>query len=162
MAQIITFILFGGFGLVMLYVGLTQAQQQRRLLRNAQPIQATITHSEVRSHTSSDTDRRTTGVGSNTSTTTHRPDIRFRYSFAGTDYESDLLRPTAIVRSYGSHAAAAAELVPYPLRAVVSAHIDPTSPAKAFLLAESSNAPLVFILIGFALPPLAWFVGSLI
>ena len=44
----------------------------------------------------------------------------------------------------------------------VSAHIDPTSPDKAFLLAESSNAPLVFILIGFALPPLAWFVGSLI
>ena len=43
MARIITFVIFGGFGFVMLYVGVTQFFMQRR-----------------------------------TSTTTHRPDVKFR------------------------------------------------------------------------------------
>ena len=162
MAQIITFILFGGLGIVMLYVGLVQSRAQRRRIRNAQPIQVTITHSQVRSSTSANTSRRVSGVGSNTGTISHRPDVRFRYSFAGNTYESDLLRPTAIARSHASHAAAAAELSPFPVNTLVNAYIDPVEPAKAFLLADPSNAPFVFIVLGFSLPPLAWFLGSLI
>ena len=71
MARIITFIIFGGFGFVLLYVGVTQYFQQRRLLANAERVDARIVHSEVFTSTSADTDRRPLR---STSTTTHRPD----------------------------------------------------------------------------------------
>lgn len=90
MAQIITFLIFGGFGFVMLYVGVTQFFMQRRLLANAKRVSAVIVHSEVFSSTSSDTDPRPLR---STSTTTHRPDVRFRYLVGEREYESDLLHP---------------------------------------------------------------------
>lgn len=157
MARIVTFVIFGGFGLVLLYVGLTQLVTQRRLLTNAKRVDARIVHSEVFSSTSSDTDRRT--LRSN-STTTYRPDVRFRYQVAGTDYESDLLYPNIIVRTYVSREAAAEELRPFPLEATVSAYVDPSLPDKAYLIATAGGGPMVFIIIGVLLPPLAWFVGK--
>ena len=86
MARIITFVIFGGFGFVMLYVGVTQFFMQRRLLANAQRVDARIIHSEVFTSTSADTDPRPLR---STSTTTHRPDVKFRYQVAGAEYESD-------------------------------------------------------------------------
>ena len=41
MAQWITFLIFGGFGVMFLYVGITQFIQQRRNLADARPIEAT-------------------------------------------------------------------------------------------------------------------------
>jgi Protein of unknown function (DUF3592) len=80
MARIIVFIIFGGFGLVMLYVGVTQMVTQRRLLANAERVDAVIVHSDVFSSTSSDDDSRPLR---STSTTTHRPDVKFRYRVKG-------------------------------------------------------------------------------
>ena len=159
MARIIATVLFGGFGLVMLYVGLTQLVRQRRLIANAERVDAEIVHSEVFSSTSPDTDRR---VSRSSSTTTHRPDVRFRYRVGVTEYESDLLYPTIIVRTYASRESAAEELVPFPLHARVRAYVDPSLPDKAFLIASAGSGPLVFVVIGLLLPPLAWFVGAYI
>ena len=157
MAQIIVFIIFGGFGFVMLYVGVTQFFRQRRLLRRAQPVNATIIKSEVFSSQSADTDSR---LDRNTSTTTHRPEVRFRYLVNGQTYESDLLHPNIIVVTYASREAAAEALAPFPLEAKVSAFVDPSMPDRAFLIAEAGAGPIVFIIIGILLPPLAWFVGK--
>ena len=157
MARIVTFIIFGGFGLVMLYVGVTQLFQQRRSLTNAERVDAVIFHSEVLTSTSADTDGR---LGRSNSTTSHRPDVRFRYVVSGQTYESDLLRPTIIVQGYASRESAAEELVPFPLHAKVRAYVDPSHPEQAFLIADASKGPLVFIIIGLLLPPLAWFVGK--
>ena len=157
MARIIVTIIFGGFGLVLAFVGIRQFFMQRRLLTNAQPVDAVIVHSEVFSSTSSDTDRRP--LRSN-STTTHRPDVRFRYRIGAKDYESDLLYPTIIVQGYASRESAALELAPFPLHATVRAHVDPTLPDKAYLIAASTKGPIVFIILGLALPPIAWFVGK--
>jgi hypothetical protein len=157
MARIIVFVIFGGFGLVMLYVGLTQLVTQRRLLTNAERVDAVIVHSEVFSSTSSDTDPRPLR---STSTTTHRPDVRFRYRVGGEEYESDLMYPTIIMRTYASREAAAEALVPFPLEARIRAYVDPSLPEKAYLIASAGNGPVVFIVLGLLIPPLAWFVGG--
>lgn len=157
MAQIITFAIFGGFGFVLLYVGTTQFFQQKRLLSRAETVDAVITHSEVFTSVSADTDGQM--LRSN-STTSHRPDVKFRYTLAGHEYESDLLHPTIIVRSYASRESAADALTAFPVNARVRAFVDPELPDKAYLVAESSSAPMVFVILGVLLPPLAWFVGA--
>lgn len=157
MARIIAVIIFGAFGLMMLYVGLTQFVQQRRSMANAVPVDATIARSAVVSSESPDTDRR---LNRSTSTTSHRADVQFTYSVAGQRYESDRLHPTIIARGYASAESAREELAPFPVGARVRAWVDPSHPGQAFLLAEKSAAPLVFIVIGLVLPPLAWVVGK--
>lgn len=159
MARIIATLIFGGFGLVLLYVGITQFVQQRRNLANAERVDATITESVVFTSTTRDTDQRLT---SSNSTTSHRPDVKFRYVVAGTTYESDLLYPTKIVTAYASKAAAEEELAPFPLNAVVRAYVDPAHPELAFLVAEKTNGPIGFIIIGLLLPPLIWWLGKYI
>jgi hypothetical protein len=157
MARIITFVIFGGFGLVMLYVGVTQYFMQRRLLASSERVDARIVHSEVFTSTSADTDPR---LLRSTSTTTHRPDVKFRYQVAGTEYESDLMYPNIIVTSYPSREAAAEALTPFPLNAVVRAYVNPSLPGKAYLIQSAGNGPIVFMIIGVILPPLAWWVGK--
>jgi len=155
MAGWIAFILFGGFGLMMLGVGARQFYLQKQLLRRAQPIEVVITRSEVRSHTSADTDPRL--LRSN-STTTHRPDIRFRYEIGGRSHESDLLHPNIIVSSYGSRESAEEVVRSYPVGARVPAFVDPRNPDKAFLKAEATAGPVVFMVIGLVLVPLFWWL----
>ena len=157
MAQIITFVIFGGFGLMLLFVGVTQFVKQRRNLTHAERVDATIIHSAVFSSDSANTDRR---LGRSNSTTSHRPDVRFRYRVSGTEYESDLLHPNIIVRGYASAESAAAALAPFPLNATVRAYVDPAHPDQAFLIAEAGNGPIVFIVLGLVVPPLAWVVGK--
>ncbi len=157
MAQIITFILFGGLGLMLLVVGVVQMRQQRRNLAHAEPVVATIEHAAVFTSTSADTDPR---LDRNTSTTSHRPDVRFRYEVAGRTWRSERLYPSVIVRSYATAAAAAEELAPFPVNAQVRAWVNPAYPEQAFLIAEAGQAPLVFVVLGLLLPPLAWFVGG--
>ena len=141
----------------MLYVGLTQLLTQRRLLTNAERVDALIVHSEVFSSTSSDTDPRPLR---STSTTTHRPDVRFRYRVGDEEYESDLMYPNIIVRTYASRDAAADALTPFPMNAKVRAFVDPSLPEKAYLIASAGGGPAVFIVIGLLLPPIAWLVGG--
>jgi hypothetical protein len=159
MVRLLVFAVFACLGLVMLYVGITQFFTQRRLLTNAIPIDATITHAQVSSSTSADTDRR---VERNTSTTSHTPEVRFRYELAGNTYESDLLHPTIIVRGYASRDAAAEALAPYPVGTTTTAYVDPADPGKAFLINEASAAPMVFIIVGVLIPPIAWYASKLI
>ncbi|MFO0874149.1 MAG: DUF3592 domain-containing protein [Phycisphaerales bacterium] len=118
-----------------------------------------ILRSEVRSSRSTDTDPRTLR---DNSTTSHTADVLFRYELDGRTYESDLLRPSVIVRGFASAEGAMEELRAFPVGARVTAHVDPARPDKAFLIAEKSMGPLVFIIIGLLLPPIAWFAGKLV
>jgi hypothetical protein len=158
-ARWIALIIFGGGGIVLLYVGVTQYFLQRRLLANAITTEARIIKSEVHKSVSSDTDNR---LGRDNSTVSYGPDVRFRYIFRGTEYESDLMRPNIIVHSYASADSVSQELAPFPVDASIPAYVDPENPDKAFLLRESGAGPLVFIIVGLILPPLAWFVGKYI
>lgn len=157
MARIIAVLIFGSFGAFMFVYGLRQFLLQKRLLRNAVPITAVITRSEVFSSRSADTDRRPLR---DTSTTTHRPELRFRYELGGASYESDLLRANSIVTGYASREAAAEVIQPYPVGATVRALVDPSMPDKAFLLAEAGAGPVVFMIVGAVTPPVVWWVGQ--
>ncbi len=159
MARWITFIIFGGGGFALLYVGITQYFLQRRLLANAVPIDVEIVKSEVLKSVSSNTDRR---LLHNNSTTSYRPELLFRYTYGGREYSSDLLRPNIIVTGSASAESAAEELKPFPVGARVKAYLDPGIPDKAYLLQEKGAGPAVFMVIGILLPPLAWFVGKYI
>jgi hypothetical protein len=159
MTQIITFLIFGGFGAMFLVVGARQWLQQRRRLAAMQPVEAVVVDVGVRSGTSSNTDTR---LLRDNSTTTHEPVVRFRYRLGGREYESDMLRPTNIVRTYASRDAAIAVLKPYAPGARIRALVDPAEPDKAFLIAEAGAGPAVFLVLGVLLPPIAWFVGGLI
>jgi hypothetical protein len=70
----------------------------------------------------------------------------------GTAYESELLRPTDIVRTFPSAERARAELEPFPVGAKVTAFVNPDHPARAFLIAEPSAAPAIFVVLGFVAP----------
>ena len=157
MARWITVLIFGGGGVGLLYVGVTQYFLQRRLMRHAIPIEVEIVKSEVFKSASADTDRR---LDRNNSTTSFRPEVRFRYVFAGREYESDLLRPTTIVQGYASAENAAKEIALFPKGSKALAYVDPQHPDKAFLQKETSAGPAVFMIVGVILPPLAWIVGK--
>ena len=159
MARIITVIIFGGFGLFMLYTGITQLVQQRRNLAHAAPIEAIVIASAVFTSTSSDTDPR---LLRSTSTTTYRPDVTFRYVVAGRAYQSDRLYPSVIVETYPTYEGAAAVTRAFRVGATVRAFVDRAHPERAFLFDEARSGPLVFIAIGLLLPPIAWIVGKYI
>lgn len=100
MARIITFIIFGSFGVVLFFVGITQFVQQRRNMTNAERVDAAIVSSELFTSTSRDTDAR------------------------------------------------------------VRAYVNPSHLQQAFLIASAGSGPIVFIILGLLLPPIAWFVGK--
>jgi hypothetical protein len=157
--QLIVFLVFGGFGVVMLYVGVTQFFLQRELTADPRRVTATIVHSAVKQSKSADTDNRPLR---DNSTTSHDPEVRFTYTIDGKTYESDLLRPTIIVRTYASRSSAEKELEPFPLGATVEAYYGVRHPAKAFLVLEKSVGPVVFIVVGIVVPIVAWFARKLI
>ncbi len=138
-------LLFGGLGLMLLYVGVTQHFLQQRIAANARLIQAEIIRSDITKSVSKDTDR---SVTRNTSTTTWSPNVAFRYRVKGAEYESTLLRPNIIVTSFATQAEAAAEIEAFPVGARVLAYVDDAHPDKAFLLMDKGPGPLVFMLVG--------------
>ncbi len=159
MAQLIVYLICAGFGGMMLFVGITRWRDQRSNLAHAEPVPATIEHSQVFSSTSADTNPE---LLRSTSTTTHRPDVRFRYVVAGRSYVSDWLHPSGIAITFASREEAAHVLAPYPPGAQVQAYVDPSRPDKAFLQREASSGPVVFIVIGLLMPVVAWLLGMVV
>jgi hypothetical protein len=158
-ARVITYLICGGFAAMFLYVGVMQWWQQRRNLTHAEQVDATIVHATVTSSTTRDTDQR---VGFSNSTTTHSPEVRFRYVVAGATYESTRLYPSIIERSYASAESAREQIAPYPLGATVRAWVNPAHPEQAFLIAERGNGPVVFIVLGVLMPVVGWLVGKIV
>ncbi len=140
-----------GLGMMLLLVGVREYFLQQRTLANAAPIEAVVTSSRVIQSTSTDTDPR---LGRDNSTTSYSPEVRFRYTIRGVQYESDMLRPTIIVRGFASQSSAMDEIKPFPAGATVKAYVDPAVPARAFLIAEPSWFPKAYIVIGLTLMPL--------
>ena len=146
-------LMFGGLGLMLLFVGVTQYVLQKRIAANARPVQAVIIRSEVTRSVSNDTDP---SLSRNTSTTTWSPDVAFRYEVNGIFYESDMLRPNIIGAGFASQADAAAEIATFPLGARVSAFVDEAHPDKAFLVMETGAGPVVFMLVAPLALAAAW------
>lgn len=138
-------ILFGGLGVMLIYVGVTQHFLQKRIAAHARPIEAEILRSDVTKSVTKDTDR---SPARNTSTTSYSPNVRFRYFVDGSPYESEMLRPNIIGRGFASHEEAAAEIAAFPVGAKVTAFVDDKHPDRAFLVMENGAGPAVFMLVG--------------
>ena len=159
MAGWIAFLLFAGFGCGLAVVGAREWVAQARRLAAARPIAATIVRSEVVGFRAADTDRRPLR---DNGTSSYEAVVTFAYELDGREHRSDLWHPNAIVRSFASADGAAAALVDYPVGAVVVAHVDDREPDRAFLVAEPGAGPMVFVLVGGLLVPLAWFLSRLV
>ena len=151
MAKIIIILIACSFGVMMLWVGFTQHARQRRLLREAMPVEAVILESGVSGSKSADTDPR---LLRSTSTSSYTPLIRFKYRVQGIAYESAMLYPTIIERGYPSADAAQAEVRGFPAGATVQAFVDPAQPDKAFLKRHEGAGPVVFVIVGLLVPVL--------
>jgi hypothetical protein len=134
-------VVFGVIGLVMLVYGAYELFVERRLMANAQAVQATITESNV----SVSRDLASDG-NSGASAFSYAPVVKFRYEFSGRAYEGTMLRPTG--RVYNSQAAAANELTRFPAGAGVQAFVNPAYPENAYLLREASRGPVIFVVVG--------------
>jgi len=146
---------FGGFSIMMLYVGITQYFVQRELTADPRRVTVKNVKSEVFRSESRDTNH---GDLRDTSTVSYRPDVRFAYDVDGKSYESDLIYPTIIVRTYASHESAEDELRPFPVGASVEAYYGVNRPAQAYLVRETSAGPVVFIIVGLIVPVVTWLV----
>lgn len=149
MAKIIIILIACSFGIMMLWVGVTQHARQRRLLREAVPVEAVILESGVSGSKSADTDPR---VLRSTSTTSYTPLVRFKYRVQGIAYESAMLYPTIIERGYPSADAAREAVREFPAGATVRAFVDPAQPDKAFLRNQEGAGPVVFVIVGLLVP----------
>lgn len=156
---IVVYAVVAGFGLMMLYVGLTEFAAQRRAMSSAAAVEAEIVSSSVSESRSSDTDTRPLR---DNSTVSYTSNVRFRYAVAGMTYESDQLRPTVIVQGHASRDGAEEEIRAYPAGARVNAWVDPAAPERGFLVKEKSAGPLVFLVLGLVLPTIGWFASRLV
>ena len=53
-------------------------------------------------------------------------------------------------------------LAPFPVNARVRAYVDRAHPQHAFLIHESTNGPIVFLVLGLLMPFLGWLTGKYI
>lgn len=141
-----------GLGLMLLTVGVRECVLQKRTLEGVVPVDAVIVSAQVIKSVSHDTDPRPL---KSTSTTSYSPEVKFRYTVYGHGYESDMLRPTVIVRGYASHEDAHREIAAFIPGSVVRAFVNPDLPARGFLIAERSSGPIVFIIVGVVMLPIA-------
>ncbi len=138
-------LMFGGLGVMLIFVGTRELFVQRRITSTAVPIEATVLSTKVISSRSMDTDSRTLR---DNSTTSHLPEVRFAYTFGGVRYESDLLYPTVIHHAYASAEEAAATIAEYKPGATTSAFADASHPERGFLRMRKSCGPVWFIVAG--------------
>ncbi|MBU6413199.1 MAG: DUF3592 domain-containing protein [Planctomycetes bacterium] len=141
-----------GLGLMLLIVGVREFILQRQSLTGVVPIEAVIVSANVVKSVSADTDPR---LMRSTSTTSFSPEVKFRYTVDGKGYESDMLRPTVIGRGFASDEAAREEIAAFIPGSVVQAYVNPELPSRGFLIAERSSAPVVFMIVGTLLMPIA-------
>lgn len=138
-------LMFGGLGVTLIFVGTREFFIQRRIMATAVPVEATVLSTQVVASRSMDTDNRPLR---DNSTTSHRAEVRFTYTFAGVRYESDLLYPTVIHRGYASAEDAAADIAEFKAGTTTTAFADASHPERGFLRLERSSGPVWFVVAG--------------
>lgn len=149
-AQVFTLLVFGGMGLMFLVVGARQWRLQHRLMRRARPVPARVVE---RTLPCTDPDDGGTVAPRR---------FAFRYHLGGRAYESDMIHPNVIVEGDGEQDERAGTLAGHPVGASVMVYVDPAHPDKGFLTPRAGRGPAVFVALGLALPPAAWWIGGLL
>ena len=111
-----------------------------------QPVSGSIDNAVNISATVADTNVRTDS--SRRGSTDYQAEIDFNYSFEGEDYTSGFIYPLDDDREFSTEEEAQEFLQSYSAGTEVDAYVSPETPDEAFLNNESSDQPLIFLLIG--------------
>lgn len=128
-------ILFGGVALVFIIAGAVMVYNQHALIANSQPMQATITASEVHTSTYTSKGRRRTR---------YTAAIAYDYTVSGKPYSSSNVYPGAFGSANGDTAHAL--VAKYPKGTIAQAYYDRRDPASSFLVKRHDFSPYLFIL----------------
>jgi hypothetical protein len=112
--------------------------QQTEAVREAVEVEATIV--EVGVETDSGT---SSNPGPN-----YDPTVAFEYSYNGTEYTGTKIYAAELEQGYQTESGAESVVAPYEQGAQTTAYVSPDQPGDAFLKNETSNAPLIAIMIG--------------
>ncbi|MEL6430684.1 MAG: DUF3592 domain-containing protein [Planctomycetota bacterium] len=108
------------------FVLLRGAYMERRARTTFESVEATVLSSRVSSSTSD-------------GSTTYRPNVRYRYTVAGQDFESDRISYSVFGSSDRDYAYGTVD--DYPVGAQVEALVDPANPSEAVLDASGAHLP---------------------
>ncbi|QGA80603.1 DUF3592 domain-containing protein [Candidatus Nanohalobium constans] len=123
-------------GLAIAGYGFMQYQGQSENVDKAVNITATVTDTNIRTDSS-----RRGGVD-------YQAEISFEYSFEGENYSSDFIHPLDRDKEFNQETEAEKFIENYPAGEKVDASVNPEKPGEAFLIAERSDQPLLFMIIG--------------
>ena len=129
-------VIFTIIGLLMAGYGFNQYQGQSENIDKAVNITATVTGTDVRT----DSSRR--------GGTDYRAEIAFDYIFEGENYSSNYIYPLDSDKEFDSESGAEQYLEDYPQGKEVTAYVNPENSGEAFLNAERSDQPFLFMIIG--------------
>ncbi|WP_248903652.1 DUF3592 domain-containing protein [Halocatena marina] len=121
------------FGLALFTLGGYDYVQQSAAIDDAVSVEATIVESSiVQPEDSSEYEVR----------------VAYRYYYQGTEYKSNKLFPSDISQLYESRSKAESVIASYEPDTTVTAYVDPAAPNEAFLERQTTQDPLIFMLIG--------------
>lgn len=112
--------------------------QQTEAVRESVAVDATITELDI------ETDR---GTSSNPGVN-FDPVVEFAYTYNGTEYTGTQIYPADIEQNYETQSGAESAIEEYEQGAQTTAYVSPDQPGDAFLKNETSNAPIIAIVLG--------------
>lgn len=112
--------------------------QQTEAVRESVEVTATIT--ELAVETESGT---TSNPGVN-----YDPIVEFEYTYNGTEYTGTKIYPADIEQNYDTRSGAEAAIEQYEQGTQTVAYVSPDQPGDAFLKNNTSNAPIIAIVLG--------------
>jgi len=131
-------VLYIVIGILIISYGGYDYVQQTEAVRNSAGVDATIT--EVSIETDSGT---SANPGSN-----YEPTVEFKYTYNGTRYTGTQIYPANIEQSYDTRSAAESAIEGYEQGSETTAYVSPDQPEDAFLKNETSNSPIIALVLG--------------
>jgi len=122
-------------GIMLLGVAGYMAYTQQQSLSSGEQIEATVESKEVTMRSSKSGDRYT-------------PHVTYSYTYNGTQYTSDNIRPGIGTKASDTRTAAEDRIDQYNVGETTTAYVVQGSPSKSYLKKKSSPLPLIFGLLG--------------
>ncbi|HMB49920.1 DUF3592 domain-containing protein [Natronoarchaeum rubrum] len=123
-------------GLAIAGFGAYDYVEQNDAVENAVEVNATVTELNI------DT------VSNRRAAPDYKPEVTLEYSYQSETYTGGSVFPASISKDYDTKSAAESQLEGYAVGETTTAYVDPDAPGDAFLLKETTNAPLKFAGIG--------------
>ncbi|WP_075935886.1 DUF3592 domain-containing protein [Halosegnis longus] len=112
--------------------------QQTEAVRESVEVDATITELDIEADS---------GTSSN-SGANFDPVVEFEYTYNGSEYIGTKIYPADIEQNYETQSGAESAIEPYEEGSQATVYVSPGQPGDAFLENQTSNAPIIAIVLG--------------